>query len=857
MEEINFSLNRQPIIYLGPAEKSLLSYLRNDQKIKSVKDGCSGQGACGACLVEVNGKPALSCLTKMSSLNHAEIITPEGIPPEILDILATSFVGKGAVQCGFCTPGFLMRTKILFEENNRPTTEEIIKALKWNLCRCTGYVKIIDAIRDAIQQLSEKAAPGHGENYYHRYQGLEMAKGAFRYVDDMEADGMLHGALLFSKHPRARISRIDFVNAQHLEGVKMILTAKDIPGNPYTGLIFPDWPLMIAEGEITRYIGDVLALVIADNEDNARNAAKHIQVEYDIMTPVCEPEIALKDEIRVHPEKSNVVDICRIQRGDTEKALINSAWTYENTFETQRIEHAFLEPEAALALPDHEGLILYSQGQGAYVDRRQVASLLNLKEDRVNVIQIATGGGFGGKEDLTVQGHAAMAALLCQKPVKVKLSREESIRMHPKRHPVKMQLKIGCDAQGMLTALDFYAIGDSGAYASVGNKVMERVAGHAAGAYYIPDIRVEALTVYTNNIPCGAMRGFGVPQSVFAIESAIDELCKMGGFDRWKFRYNNALREGLMTSTGQVLEKGVGVRACLEAVKEDFYSSRFAGIACGIKNSGVGNGMIDESKVSIEINNEHTVVIHHGWSEMGQGVHQMAIKILNRETGIPESIIRVISQTKSELVTGMTTSSRATALLGNAIIDACKTLKRDLESMTLEELSGKTYTGSFVCDWTTKPGVKTDRPFTHFAYGYAAQVTILDENGNIKKIVAAHDVGKNINPVAFEGQIEGSVHMGLGYALTEDLPMENGYLISDRLRDCGVLRAAQMPEVKVISVEVADPVGPYGGKGIGEIGMVPTAASVANALSLFDGKRRTRLPMQRKPKGTTSLESNT
>jgi len=418
--------------------------------------------------------------------------------------------------------------------------------------------------------------------------------------------------------------------------------------------------------------------------------------------------------------------------------------------------------------------------------------------------------------------------------------------MHPKRHPVWMKMKIACNQSGKLTALKLEAVGDTGAYASVGNKVMERVAGHASGAYYFPEIDLQSKTVYTNNIPCGAMRGFGVNQVTFALESLIDELCEKGGFDRWKFRYDNALTEGSMTSTGQILEAGVGVRKTLESVKEAFYQAKYAGLACGIKNSGVGNGMADESSVKIKICNDGKILISHGWSEMGQGVHTMALQVLCQETGINPDLIEVKVETTEDLNTGMTTSSRATALVGNAIIDASKQLKEDLKTRTLSQLAGNVYSGSFICDWTTKPGQKTDKIITHYSYGYATQLVVLDENGNIEKVVAAHDVGKIINPTLFEGQIEGAVHMGLGYALTEDLPMKGGRLISEKYRDCGILRAHEMPKVIVKAVEVTDPVGPYGAKGIGEIGLVPTAAAVANALYQFDGIRKYKLPLMQK-----------
>jgi aldehyde oxidoreductase len=353
------------------------------------------------------------------------------------------------------------------------------------------------------------------------------------------------------------------------------------------------------------------------------------------------------------------------------------------------------------------------------------------------------------------------------------------------------------------------------------------------------------VTVYTNNIPSGAMRGFGVPQVVFAVESCIDEICKMGGFDRWQIRFDNALEDGGKTATGQVL-RGVGLKKTLLAVKDIFKNAKYAGIACGIKNTGVGNGMVDDSEVRIQIVSDKKVIINHGWSEMGQGVHTMAIQTLHQETGIAPEIIEVKVETEAELPTGMTTSSRATALVGNAIIDASGRLKEDLKNGSLSQLAGRVYKGKYVCDWTCKPGAKTSEPIIHFAYGYATQVAILDDKGEVKKIVAAHDAGKIMNQMLFEGQIEGALHMGMGYALTEDLPLKNGRPVSLKFKDLGILRASEMPEMVVIGIEEKDPVGPYGAKGIGEIGMVPTAAAIANAFYAFDGVKRTKLPLKRK-----------
>ncbi len=850
---IQFKLNGEPVNYTGNPETRLLHFLRNERGITSVKDGCSCQGACGACLTEINGEARLSCMTAMEKLENAEVHTLEGIPEEVRDVLASAFVDKGAVQCGFCTPGFLMRTKILLQKNPQPTRDEIKKALTLNLCRCTGYVKIVDAIAEAANRLHADHIPEKiftsakvGDSYP-KYEAYEMATGKRKFVNDLHFDGMLHGALRFSDHPRALIHGIDLSKALQVKGVVRIFTAGDVPGDRYVGLIFKDWPLMISAGETTRYIGDVLAGVVAETAETARLAASLIEVTYEVLPPVTDPHEAIKTASpKVHPDRENLLETCRVYRGgDADELLKGSAFVARGLYQTQRIEHAFLETEGAVALPDDDGVHLYSNGQGIYVDRRQVASLLGLPEEKVRVTLVSTGGGFGGKEDLTVQGHASLFAWLLKRPVKVVLSREESIRMHPKRHPVTMDIAVGCDIDGRLTGLKLYAVGDSGAYASVGTKVMERVAGHATGAYHFPCVNLEALTVYTNNIPSGAMRGFGANQVGFALEGCIDDLCTQGNFDRWQFRYTNALTEGKMTATGQILKGGVGVRATLEAVKPFYDKARIKGIACGIKNSGVGNGMADSSEVIITIISESKVHLQHGWTEMGQGVHTIASQVLFEETGINPGIVEVSVDSNAGIPTGMTTSSRATALLGNAILDASEQIREDLKTHSLKELSGKSYKGSYSYNLTTKPGADAAEIITHFAYGYATQLVVLNDAGEIETIYAAHDAGKIMNPVMFEGQIEGAVHMGLGYALSEDLPMNGGQLVSSKMRDLKILRAKDMPEIVVLGVEVKDPVGPYGAKGLGEIGLVPTAAAVANAFTDFDGKRRFELPLKK------------
>jgi selenium-dependent xanthine dehydrogenase len=848
---ITFTLNGIKRTFSGDSGESLLEHLRLEQKITSAKDGCSGQGVCGACTVEINGKPKLACRTKMNDLEGAEVVTTEGLPEKFRDITGRNFALKGAVQCGFCSPGMVMRAKCLYNINKTPSRKQIIKAISPNLCRCTGYVKIADAIEATFRELNETAKGDESKSAligmpYPKYQAVETALGERDFVGDMHFDGMLHGALKFSDHPRAKVLRIDTSEAKKIKGVIRVFTAGDIPGSQYTGLIFPDWPLMINEGEITRYIGDVLAGVVAENEAIARKAVSLVRVEYEVLESVTDVHKASEpDSIQVHSGRSNILETCSIRFGDADKEFNEAAYDSGAVYETQRIEHAFLETETAVAIPEDDGIRLYSQGQGAYVDRRHVAMILGLTEEKVKVVQIQNGGGFGGKEDITVQGHVSLFAFLLNRPVRLHLNRDESIIMHPKRHPVWMDIRLSCDKNGKFTALRLNAVGDTGAYASVGTKVMERVVGHATGGYSIPSVDIKAVTVYTNNIPSGAMRGFGVPQAVFAIEGCIDDLCRKGGFDRWQIRFDNALEDGAKTATGQVL-RGVGLKKTLLAVKDVFNNAKYAGIACGIKNTGVGNGMTDDSEVKIQIVSDDKVVIDHGWSEMGQGVHTMAIQTVHQETGIAPSIIEVRVATDADLPTGMTTSSRATALLGNAIIDASKRIREDMKNGSLRQLAGCVYKGKYACDPTCKPGTDTSEPIIHFAYGYATQVVILNDKGEISRIIAAHDAGKIMNRMLFEGQIEGALHMGMGYALYEDLPLKDGRPVSLKFRDIGIIRADEMPELEIIGIEEKDPVGPYGAKGIGEIGMVPTAAAIANAFCAFDGIKRIKLPLKRK-----------
>lgn len=858
---MEFWLNGQLRVYEGDPELPLLTYLREHEGITTPKDGCAPQAACGCCAVDLNGKAVLSCVTTMQKAANGQITTTDGLGEYRQKVYANAFVEKGGVQCGFCIPGIVMQSNALINKNPEPSREEIAKALTPHLCRCTGYKKIIDAVEYAAAAIrkEEEIPPPNGNgrvgSRLPKYKAQDLVLGRHNYVDDIKLEGMLYGALRFSDHPRARVLSIDTREAEKMAGVVRVVTAVDVPGDRIIGLIRQDWPLMVAIGETTRYIGDVLAGVVAESEKIARQAVELIKVEYEVLEPLIDMHKALLPGAPLIHENGNKLSRSYTSRGSVDEARAKSAFIAQSEFETQWIEHGFMETEAAIAYPANDGLEMLSQGQGVYDDRIQIAKLLGLPLEKVRVIMVPNGGGFGGKEDLTVQGHAALMAHLLDAPVKVRLTRDESIMMHPKRHPIWMDYEIGCDADGMLTFVRVKFLGDTGAYASVGMKVLERSAGHATGAYNLPVTDVEAIAVYTNNVPCGAMRGFGVNQAIFGLESLIDDLCEQGGFDRWQFRYDNALQDGNMTATGQVIEAGAGARATLLAVKDEFYAAKYAGLACGLKNTGIGNGMPDASSAQVTIAAPDRVIVDHGWTEMGQGVNTVAQQVVATETGIDPRLIEVVIDTAANQEAGMTTASRATSLVGNALIDACKQLKEDLKTHTLAELVGNTYRGEWVVDWTTKPGAMVEKVYTHYSYSYATQLVILDDDGQVKKITAAHDAGKIFNPTLFEGQLEGSLHMGLGYAISEELVMANGRPKSTRLRQMGILRAKEMPEMEIIGVEVPDPYGPYGAKGVGEIGLVPTAGAVANALYQFDGVRRTKLPMQLPQKKRTAVRS--
>jgi xanthine dehydrogenase molybdenum-binding subunit len=858
---MEFTLNGTAVSVDVRDDATLLDLLRGSCGVTSVKDGCAPEGSCGACTVMVDGKAVVSCAQPARRAAGRSVTTQEGLSAETRQQWAHAFVAAGASQCGFCSPGIVMKAESLLARQAEPSRQEISKALAGNLCRCTGYVKIIDAIAlaagakrgDPLPALDRSGRVGSRTT---RYMGTELALGDKPYINDMRVEGMLHGAIRFAEHPRARVVAIDTTLAEAHPGVVAVATWRDVPGERFQGEIYPDWPQFVAEGEDTRCVGDVLAAVAAETRAAAREAAALVRVEYEVKEPVIDPHRAMEpDAPPIHPA-GNVLSVSAVKRGDVDAALASAAHTATETFQTQFIEHAFLEPESSLVVPDPPGdagvrFHVYSQGQGVWSDRRQIASFLGLAEPQVRVTQVSNGGAFGAKEDLNVQCHGAVLAAKTDRPVLITLSRKESMRFHAKRHPIWMRYTVGCDEEGRLVGVRARMVGDTGAYASVGDKVLERAAGHACSVYSVPNVDIEARAVYTNNPPCGAMRGFGSNQANFAIEGMMDILAGKVGIDAWEMRWRNAVDVGDRFGTGQILGPGVGIKKTLLAIKEPYDRARArgraVGIACGAKNTGVGNGLAEYGKAILRPEADGTVSLLHSWTEMGQGCHTVLAQVVCEELGIGFDRVRVSVDTERELETGQTTASRATVLGGRAIIEAAAKLKASMNGGRLEDLAGHEFYGEVKVDWTHKPGQGPDGAPTHFAYGWATQMVVLDEQGRIETVVAAHDVGKVMNPTLLEGQIEGAVHMGLGHALSEEFVVEGGMPVTETLKSLHIIPPQGMPPVECIFVEEPQPEGPYGAKGVGEIALVPTASAVAGALCAFDGVRRTRLPMRDSP----------
>lgn len=842
---VNFKLNgRDAEIEEG---RTLINYLREECDLTSVKNGC-GEGACGACMVLVDGKATKACILKSDKIEGKEIQTVEGLSDRDKKVFAYAFSEAGAVQCGFCIPGMVISAKALLIKTLNPTLDEVKKALMGNICRCTGYVKIEKAVLMAAEILRENRdvptvfCKGIVGEEMGRIDAEDKILAEGEYVDDMKIDCMIYGFALRSKYPRALVKNIDYSHAEKLEGVVKVVTSKDIPGERYGGHLKKDWPALIEVGEETRYVGDAIALVAATSMDIARKAADLIKVDYEELEPLSLPEEAMKEGAPKIHKDGNILVREVLKRGNVDEALKNSKYVVTNHYSVPFTEHAFLEPESAMAVPTEKELIVYTGSQSVYDDLHEITHLLGLGEDKVRIISKYVGGGFGGKEDMSCQHHAALLAYLTGKPVKMTLTRAESIKVHPKRHAMEMEFTTACDENGKLTAMRAKIIADTGAYASLGGPVLQRACTHAAGPYNYQNSEVEGIAVYTNNPPGGAFRGFGVTQSAFATECNINQLAELVGISPWEFRWRNAIEAGQELPNGQIADPGTALKETLLAVKDVYDNNEYVGIACAFKNSGIGVGLPDIGRCILEIK-DGKVHIRSSAACIGQGLGTILTQILCQTLDItPDKVVYEAPDTRRTPDSGTTTASRQTTFTGEAVRVTALKVKEALNGRTLDALNGQEFYGEF-SGVTDKMGSDKKNPVSHVAYGFATQVVILDENGKLKKVVAAHDVGKAINPKNVEGQIEGGVVMGLGYALTEDYPLKNS-VPTAKFGTLGLLRATAVPEIKAMVIEKNTNDLSYGAKGVGEITCIPTAPAVQGAYYKFDGVFRTKLPLE-------------
>lgn len=834
-------------------DKPLLRYLRDDLHLTSVKDGCS-EGACGTCTIIVDGKAVKACVLSTKRAVGKTITTVEGLTHDEKEAFVYAFGAVGAVQCGFCIPGMVMAGKALIDKVPNPTEPQIRRALRGNICRCTGYKKIIEGImltaailrgeKQIDPELEKGDIYGVGDRAF-RTDVRGKVLGTGDYCDDIYMDGMVLGSAVRSAYPRARVLDIDASKALALPGVLAVLTAEDVPHNK-VGHLQQDWDVFIAKGDITRSVGDAICLVVAEDEASLAKAKRMVKISYEQLEPVRNIHEAMApDAPKIH-ENGNLCQSRHVTRGDAKTAIANSKYVVTQSYITPFTEHAFLEPEAAVAFPYKDGVKVYTSDQGVYDTRHEISMMLGWEQDRIVVENKFVGGGFGGKEDVSVQHLAVLAALKLNRPVKVRLTRQESINFHPKRHYMEGTFTLACDENGIFTGLDCDIYFDTGAYASLCGPVLERACTHSVGPYCYQNTDIRGYGYYTNNPPAGAFRGFGVCQSEFALESNINLLAEKVGISPWEIRYRNAIEPGKVLPNGQIADCSTALKETLEAVKEAYEKNAdHAGIACAMKNAGVGVGLPDKGRARLEVHNG-IVELYSAASDIGQGCATVFLQILAETLDLPREKMRNMGA-NSEVApdSGTTSGSRQTLITGEAVRMAAVDMKKALDEAggDLAALEGREFFAEFF-DPTDKLGADKPNPKSHVAYGFATHVVILDDDGRVKEVYAAHDSGKVVNPISIQGQIEGGVLMGLGYALTEDFPLKD-CVPQAKYGTLGLLRSDQIPDIHAIYVEKKELLPfAYGAKGIGEIATIPTAPAAQGAYYARDHILRTSLPMK-------------
>ena len=912
--KISFTVNGNKHNLAVNPDETLADTLRKRLKLTGTKIGCE-EAECGICTVILDGEPTLSCTYPAARVDGKDILTIEGLAETkdgelVLHPLQEAFVQHGAVQCGFCIPGQILTSYALLKRNPDPTSDELRHALKDTLCRCAGYPTIENAILDAARTLrtgepitlpeipdSINAQNVIGRNKT-RPDAIEKVTGDAIYTDDLEFEGMLYAHVRRAGVPHAILKSLDISKAKTLPGVVAVLTADDIPAERNHGLVVFDWPVMVGIGERIRYVGDALAIIAAESQEIAEQAVALIEAEFEEQTVIKDAVQSYQPDAPKLHESGNLLKHIKVRKGDMDKGFADAVIVLEDTYHTAITDHAFLEPECSIAVPLEDGRMeIYVGSQIPYQDRTQVSRVMGWPEERVRIVGQLMGGGFGGKEDVMGQIHSAMLADATGRSVKLLFDRHESLVVHPKRHATQIKVKIGAMKDGRIIAAETELYGDTGAYASLGEKVMTRATTHSAGPYDIEHVRADCYAMYTNNPPAGAFRGFGVTQSAFAVESMMDKLAETLEIDPVELRRMNALHVGSITNTGQELRDSVGLVECIDKVEAEMRKSnphpfkpqpvsgaehlvRSWGFASAYKNTGLGGGAPDKAGADLELYDDGTFEIRSSSAELGQGLVAVMQLTVAEEMAVPPKQVKVlVMDTDLTPNGGPTTASRQTYVTGNASRYAAITLREAISSSMAEKydvppnqikfengnvrVNGTTLSYADVAKEMKAMGQKPralyeyEAPKTqplgtggdmHFAYSFAAQAAEVEVNrltGEVKvlRVIAANDVGTAVNPLGLQGQVEGGVMMGLGNALTENYIVEDGYPVTDRLARYRIPSIVHTPEITSIVVEHPTADGPYGAKGVGEIVSIPTTPAITNAIYNAVGVRIDSLPV--------------
>lgn len=889
------NINGSKAVVSSAPYSRLSGVLRDEFDLPGTKVGCDA-GDCGACTVLVDGEPVCACLTAVGQLDGTEITTIEGLKANgSLSRLQDAFLQFGAAQCGICTPGMLMSAAALLASSATPDRAQVENALGGVLCRCTGYAKIIDAVLFAAG--SNTVSPVDTSEHavgapIRRVDGLPKVDGHEAFGADNIPAGALMAKIVRSPHHRAafQIGETGKFVKSH-PGIVAVMTAADIRGVNLHGVIpqFADQPVF-AEHE-TRYRGEAVAMIVGEPDAIANLHTADFPVSWTELPHALACADAMADGAPLLHETraGNIMVEGLVRKGDAPAGLDNAAHMIERSFSTPFIEHAYIEPEAGWAIREADTITIHASTQAPHMDRDAMAAIMDLPPDQVRIVPTACGGGFGSKLDISMQPYIALAAWELNRPCGIVYTRQESMRSSTKRHPSEIRLKAGCDEDGRITGFDFKGYFNTGAYASWGPTVANRVPVHASGPFHIANYRAHSVAVHTNCSPSGAFRGFGVPQSAVAQECVFDELADAAGIDRLEFRLINALADGLPTATGQVFSSGVGIRACLEVLQEPWAQARqrVAGFNAGASHlrKGVGLGtcwygcgntsLPNPSTMKIGVTGDGRIVLHQGAVDIGQGSSTVMVQIAADALGVPVDAISLQSaDTSITPDAGKTSASRQTFVSGNATrlsgealraiilrhanvtdeavirLDALAMVITDGDSERRVDLGalvpdadGYVFMAAETYDPPTSPLDENGQGSPYAVFGYGAQMmelTVDTRLGTITldRLTAAHDVGRAINPLLVEGQIEGGVAQGIGMALMEDFIPGR----TENLHDYLIPTIGDMPKVESIIVEVPDPHGPYGAKGLGEHVLIPTAPAILNAIRDATGASVRHLP---------------